>query len=167
MADGLDFSPLSDGERDAAAQDGASRNARLRRNQPCGAGGLPCRAANADGEPAFFVFRWNKPDGEKEIRPLSWFAGEGWRFRAWPDARPLYRLDGIAAEPDALIVICEGEKAADAAAMIFPQSITTTSSGGAQATAKTDWAPLAGRSVLIWPDNDDPGRKYVLACLRR
>ena len=108
--------------------------------------------ASADG---------TRPDGEKEIRPLSWFDGEGWRFAHWPDARPLYNLDRIAAHPDAPIVVCEGEKAADAAARIFPKSIATTSSGGANAASKTDWTPLAGRRVLIWPDNDDPGRKYA------
>ena len=25
---------------------------------------------------------------------------------------------------------------------------------------KTDWTPLAGRQVLIWPDNDEPGARY-------
>ena len=45
-------------------------------------------------------------------------AGAG---RALPSPRPLYNLDSLAASPEAPIVICEGEKAADAAARIFPQ----------------------------------------------
>ena len=63
--------------------------------------------------------------------------------------------------PKAPVVICEGEKAAEAAAAIFPKSIATTSSGGAGAAAKTDWTPLARRSVLIWPDHDAAGEKYA------
>jgi hypothetical protein len=119
------------------------------------------RYRTAQGALAFCVCRWNLSEGRKEIRPLSWFASDGWRLRHWPDARPPYNLDKIAAQPDTAIVVCEGEKAADAAARIFANSIATTSSGGAPAANKTDWTPLAGRPVLIWPDNDEPGRKYA------
>jgi uncharacterized protein (DUF927 family) len=113
-----------------------------------------------DGATAFFVARWNKPRG-KEIRPLSWFQGEGWRLKAWPDGRTLYRLDEITARPEAAIIVTEGEKSADAAKGIFPKSVVTTSSGGANAVGNTDWTPLAGRRVWIWPDNDEAGRKYA------
>jgi hypothetical protein len=64
------------------------------------------------------------------------------------------------ANPDASVVICEGEKAADAAARMFPKSVCMTSPGGSQAASKADWKPLAGRRVLIWPDCDEPGAKY-------
>src|SRR5262249_27125552 len=94
-------------------------------------------------------------------RPLSWFEGEGWAFEAWPDHRPLYRLDAIAAKSNAPIVICEGEKAADAAARIFPNSVATTSSGGANAAAKSDWSARARRRGLVWPDHDETGAKYA------
>ena len=69
---------------------------------------------------------------------------DGWTFGAWPDHRPVYRLDEIRRNRTRRLSICEGEKAADAAAAIFPQSIATTSSGGAKAAEKTDWATLAG-----------------------
>jgi putative DNA primase/helicase len=178
MADGFDFSPLTDGEREAAthelgregepdtakptlppadAEAPEAAAARLFGRSP----DLLWRYSDAAGALAFCVCRWNKTDGEKEIRPLSWFDGEGWRLAHWPEARPLYNADRIAANRDAAIVVTEGEKAADAVALIFPKSITTTSSGGAGAASKTDWTLLAGRRVLIWPDNDDPGRKYA------
>ncbi len=119
------------------------------------------RYATPGGETAFYSARWEYADGKKTFRPLSWLEGVGWVFEAWPEHRPLYRLDEISANNGAPIVVCEGEKAADAAARIFPQSIATTSSGGAQAAAKSDWTPLARRRVLIWPDNDEAGRKYA------
>ncbi len=178
MADGIDFSPLSSSEREAAAHkltDCCERDA-AKPTPPPTDSELPEFAAvrmfsrspaavwryvDANGALTFCVCRWNKPDGDKDIRPLSWFDGEGWRFAHWPDARPLYNADRIAANPDAPVVICEGEKAADAATRIFGSAIATTSSGGANAASKTDWTHLAGRRVLIWPDNDDPGRKYA------
>ena len=58
-------------------------------------------------------------------------------------------------------MVCEGEKSADAAAVLFPNMATTASSGGANAAAKTDWSPLQGRRVLIWPDHDGPGQRYA------
>jgi hypothetical protein len=44
----------------------------------------------------------------------------GWHFKAPPWPGPLYGLDRLAAQPDAPVVICEGEKAADAAGRLFP-----------------------------------------------
>ena len=119
------------------------------------------RYETAGGETAFHALRWNEPDGKKTFRPLSWCDGDGWRFVAWPDGRPVYNLQLVVQQPGAPIVVCEGEKAADAAAHIFPKSIVTTSSGGAGAASKTDWSALAGRDVLIWPDRDLPGDRYT------
>ena len=172
------FAPLSQAERDAAEQelapdprlDGAEPTLPPGDAEPPEAAaarlfGRPpdkvWRYANAGGEIAFYVCRWDEPNGDKVIRPVSWFAGEGWRFRAWPLNRPLYNREKIAAQPDAPIVVGEGEKTADALAQIFPESAATTSSGGSQATLKTDWTPAAGRRVLIWPDNDEAGGKYA------
>jgi len=139
------------------AEPGAQAAARLLRRAP----DALWRYVTLEGETAFYVARTNKPDGKKDFCPLSWVEGEGWALKARPDHRPLYRLDEIAAQPQAPVVICEGEKAADAAARVFPQSIVTTSSGGAQAAAKSSWTALAGRRILIWPDNDEAGRKYA------
>ncbi len=130
----------------------------------------------AEAATAFQVLRWDESDGSKKIRPFSWVQsaeGEGWAFRAWPEGRPLYNLDKIVANPEALIIVCEGEKAADAAEKLYAHAfsrgvVATTCSGGAGAFAKTDWWPLARRIVLDWPDADEPGEKYardVAKCL--
>jgi hypothetical protein len=123
----------------------------------------------AEGAICHYVLRWDEVDGSKAIRPLSWVRtteGEDWALKAWRDRRPLYNLDKIVANPKALIIVCEGEKAADAAGKLYAHAYTrgvvaTTSSGGALAAEKTDWSPLAGRSVRIWPDADDAGLKYA------
>jgi hypothetical protein len=59
-------------------------------------------------------------------------------------------------------MLCEGEKSADALNRIFPDHVAMTSPGGAMAAAKADWAPLAGRAVIIWPDHDETGAAYAL-----
>jgi putative DNA primase/helicase len=125
----------------------------------------------ADRGPAFYIVRWNNRDGSKTIRPMSWCRsakGEGWSFRAWPHSRPLYNLPRIFRNPAASILVCEGEGAADAVRALYgPNVVVTTSSGGAGAVAKTDWSPLAGRIVRIWPDADEPGQKYAEDAARR
>src|SRR5262249_39259303 len=110
---------------------------------------------DAQTEPVGLVVRWDKPNG-KDIRPVAWHAG-GWRIGAMPDPRPLYRLPELAAATR--VIVCEGEKAADAARSLG--FTATTSAGGSQAASKTDWRPLAGKEVWILPDNDPPGRKYA------
>ena len=113
---------------------------------------------NASGELVGLVLRWDTPAG-KDIRPVARYP-EGWRIGAMPIPRPLYRLpELLKAGPEQPIVVCEGEKAADAARSLG--FVATTSSGGAQAATKTDWSPLRGRTVWILPDNDTPGRKYA------
>jgi hypothetical protein len=106
-------------------------------------------------EPVGVVVRWDGPNG-KDIRPVARHAG-GWRIGAMPDPRPLFGLPDLAAARR--VIVTEGEKAADAARSLG--FVATTSAGGSQAAAKTDWRPLAGKEVWIMPDNDAPGRKYA------
>jgi hypothetical protein len=110
---------------------------------------------DARGETIGLVVRWDRPEG-KDIRPVARHA-DGWRIGAMPDPRPLYALPELAAAERA--IVCEGEKAADAARTLG--FIATTSAGGSQAAGKTDWRPLAGKEVWILPDNDAPGHKYA------
>ena len=111
-----------------------------------------------ESTPAFYVCRWNRPDG-KEIRPVCKVEG-GWKQGYPEDLRPLWNLPAIEKAPlESWLVVCEGELAAEAAGECG--LLATTSAGGANAAAKTDWKPVKGRQVLILPDNDTPGRKYA------
>lgn len=115
---------------------------------------------DAEGQPLLYVCRFDPPDQRKQICPLTWWP-DGWHWKSVPEPRPLYRLDDLAARLDAVVLVCEGEKAADAAAQLFPDAPTTTAMNGAQSPDKADWSPLHGRHVLIWPDNDEPGQRYA------
>lgn len=111
----------------------------------------------ADGSPAFSVYRLQRPDGGKEIRPVKPVDG-GYDFGLPPAPRPLYRLPEVLAH-DGVVVVCEGEKATDAA--VAAGWCATTSVGGASAARKSDWSQLAMRRVVVWPDNDEPGLAYA------
>jgi Domain of unknown function (DUF6371) len=129
------------------------------------------RYHDADGRLLGLVARWDLlPDGterkRKRILPFAWcrdaLGREEWRSKHFPVPRPLYGLDRLATRKDAPVLISEGEKSADAAALIFPDYVCVTSPGGCEAGHKADWTPLAGRSATIWPDRKRPsGRKYA------
>lgn len=74
---------------------------------------------------------------------------------------PLYRLpDLLAADPTALVIVTEGEKAADALADLGLLAVgTVTGAAGTPCTASLE--PLAGHPVGLWPDNDDAGQEHM------
>lgn len=128
--------------------------ASLERMEGSTAGRWPYHDAN--GEAVGWVCRWDKPDGEKTFRQIALFP-DGWRAVGMPEPHPLYRLPELS--KPGRVFVCEGEKAADAARSIG--LVATTSPGGAKAGKKADWYPLAGREVVILPDNDRAGREYA------
>ncbi len=101
------------------------------------------------------VYRYDTPKG-KEFRP--WDVKQG-KYRA-PSPRPLYNQPAIKQVP--AVVLVEGEKCAQA--LIESGICATTAMNGAKAPVnKTDWSPLKGKQVVIWPDNDQAGRDYAEA----
>ncbi|GBR28625.1 DNA/RNA helicase [Komagataeibacter oboediens DSM 11826] len=132
---------------------------------------------DAEGRPLCARFRKEREDGGKDILPLSYgrrvwtdskgnrHDGTGWHWKQGRKPLPLYGLDQLAAFPDVPVLLVEGEKTADAAARLFPDYVVMTSQGGSKAAANNDWSPLAGRSVTIWPDNDDAGSGYADAVI--
>ncbi len=109
---------------------------------------------DAAGKLLGVVYRYDPPGGAKEFRP--WDAKR--RKMAPPDPRPLYNQPGLASATQ--VVFVEGEKCAQA--LIDAGIVATTAMHGANAPVdKTDWSPLAGKAVLIWPDRDKPGWEYA------
>src|SRR5262249_47575862 len=86
-----------------------------------------------------------------------------WRWKSWPDPRPLYGLAELTNKPTAPVVVVEGEKACDAARQLLPGFAVVTSPHGSKAAEKADWLPLRDRAVVVWPDADSPGLDYARA----
>jgi putative DNA primase/helicase len=110
--------------------------------------------------------RDGRPD--KDVLPITYCRVDGasgthyeWCARGVPAPRPLCRLVELLENRRAPVCVCEGEKKADAVTRLFPGYLGTTSMGGAKAARLSDWAPLAGRNVIIWPDHDEAGRRYA------
>jgi predicted P-loop ATPase len=113
---------------------------------------------DGSGAVLYFVARYQEADGSKQFFPFSWSSAGKWVMKAWPEPRPLYGLDALVHYPDRPVIVVEGEKAAEAAAKICGTTyVVVTWQGGSKAWKKTDFTPLHGRKVLLWPDADATG----------
>jgi len=112
---------------------------------------------DASGSPLGVVVRYETADGNKAVIPISKQPDGPWAIKAMPTPRLLYQLPTLA---DAeRVYVCEGEKAADAVRGLG--LVATTSPGGCKAARKSDWSPLAGKTIIILPDHDEPGERYA------
>jgi putative DNA primase/helicase len=100
-----------------------------------------------------------EPDGTREsktFRPYTHLRGGKWGQGA-PDPRLLYEWQKLG---NGEVVFVEGEGKVDALAKLG--IVATSAMQGANAPIdKTNWQPLAGRKVTVWPDNDAPGFEYA------
>jgi putative DNA primase/helicase len=123
---------------------------------------------NEKGELEGFICRYETSNTDhvagKEIRPLRYgvLNGKlGVHSKGWGSGRPLYGLPNLIENPDKRVLVVEGEKTADAAIELFPDLAAVTSMGGAESACRSDWSKLAGRDVVIWPDNDQAGQDFA------
>jgi hypothetical protein len=73
--------------------------------------------------------------------------------------RVLYRLPQIITEKDRVVIVVEGEKAAN---RVVSEGFLATCSPGGAGKWKSEYAKaLAGRRVILLPDNDDVGRDHM------
>lgn len=115
------------------------------------------------GHAASFVYRWNLPDGGKTFGQVT-KKEKAWHIGAMERPKLLYNLDKIEqSPPKRSVYIFEGELCCDRAVKLG--LLSTTSSQGSGSFDATDWGPLSGRTVYIFPDNDAPGAKYASGVL--
>ena len=116
---------------------------------------------DADSNILGYVVRLEDKQGSKITPTLTYCRNhegkEQWRWQGFGNDRPLYGLDRLRHQPDAPVLIVEGEKTAEAARALLPEYAVITWSGGCGAVQKSDWSVLKDREVTIWPDNDKPG----------
>ncbi len=105
------------------------------------------RLDHEDGSKSFV---W-KREGKKGLDGLS------------TSALPLYGIDRLmTAASDTDIIICEGEKAADAVQKLGRMGLGTVT-GASGSPSPDSLTPLVGFTgkVYLWPDHDEPGRKHM------
>jgi len=107
------------------------------------------------GQTELLVFRCETVEG-KVYRPAHPVKG-GFVIGASAKPWPLYNRGGIR-DNDTLLV-CEGEKCCDI--LIAYGIAAATNAFGAGKAEHADWAPLTGKNVVLWPDNDTAGQNHM------
>lgn len=101
-------------------------------------------------------FWWRRPDG----RP-----GLGGTKTA---SLPLYGTERLAGlEPGAVVVVAEGEKAADAVQALGAVAVGTVTGAGNPVHDEAALRTLLPFRVVLWPDNDATGRAHMALVGRR
>lgn len=122
---------------------------------------------HADGAPWWWVARWKNPTTGRK-RPLPFHRTPEGFVRKMPEIphgkRPLYRLHNLERYLADLVYLVEGEACADLLEGLG--LVATTWPNGAQSVHAADWAPLAGRFVILWPDFDAPGFEAMVTARR-
>lgn len=108
--------------------------------------------------PTFVRARYEKP-GDKTFRPFHEVEPGKWHLGEPAAPLPLFRVANLLARPNETVHYTEGEKCAHALQATCGYLATTC--GSSSNANKTDFQPLAGRNVVIWPDNDEPGIKHA------
>lgn len=116
---------------------------------------------DAAGQTIVTVYRHELPELDKRGKPKKefrpWTTAER-KYVAPAENRPLYNIPLILSEP--WVVFVEGEGKANALAEAgIP---TTCAMNGSKAPVeKTDWSPLQGKHIVIWPDADEEGLEFA------
>ena len=110
---------------------------------------------DADGAEAYQVCRMY-PKTFRQRRP----DGRGGYIYKMDGVEPLpYNLPGIMQNPDQPVFVVEGEACADA--LIEAGLVGTTNHGGAGKWLDAHAQHLAGRNVIVMPDNDEAGLRHA------
>ena len=124
---------------------------------------------DATGKILFYVVRFEKTVVNPETNePMVEKATPVVSYGYFPDGRRhwrtkgaglniLFGLDQLAQRPSAPVLVVEGEKAATAAAKLFPDWVVVCWKGGAGNVGRVDFRPLRGRIVYFLADADKPG----------
>lgn len=73
---------------------------------------------------------------------------------------PLYRMPDLLTNQTDPVIVCEGEKAAEALAELGLLAVGTVTGAGST-PSKGALSVLQGREVWLWPDNDQIGREHM------
>lgn len=130
---------------------------------------------DAEGRQIGYVLRMEMSDGSKYTPQIAWAVPSNaptgsdpikigrWALVTMGDAKPMYRAEELARHPEKTVIVVMGEKKADALQKIVGNGAVVVSwAGGDNGRHTTDFSPLRGRNVIIWPDADIGGKAAAI-----
>lgn len=112
---------------------------------------------NSTDQLVYVVFRKRDESGAKKYLQAHRVETGGYAFGRPEGLLPLYNL--TMARGAERIVVVEGERCVNTLTKYGIRAVSAPCGAGQANCA--DWSPLAGKQVVIWPDNDDPGQRHA------
>lgn len=106
---------------------------------------------------SFCVMRFNDQHSIKQKYAPFTKEGDLWYMRRPKEQLPIYLEER---KKDSYVVISEGEKAMIGSKEIYDGDVCCHH-GGVGNWDNCDWSILKQRRIIIWPDNDEPGKKFA------
>ncbi|WGD29876.1 DUF927 domain-containing protein [Ancylobacter sp. WKF20] len=122
---------------------------------------------DAAGQLVGYVVRWSASDVDPEhVAHITYCdLGPGkraaWRMKPMPAPRPMFNLPAILSRPDAPVLICPDEWSVEAATMLMPDMVATTTAHDTKSPALTDFSPIIGRSIILVPTIGREGQAWA------
>ena len=121
---------------------------------------------DAEGKLAGYTVRViDRATGKKKVQPVAYCMNEAKQQSRWQSKgflvsgyKPIYKAEVLREKPTERVLIVEGEKTADSAAKLFPEYAVISWMGGVGSIGSVNWSELKDREVVVWPDNDEPGK---------
>jgi hypothetical protein len=118
---------------------------------------------DADGSLLGYKYRVDSRNIDKEIYTVTYRAESGWAKKTWAKKLvPPYGLENLREGPTVRVLFVEGEKAKDRAEELFGERWKVLSYSGVKGSSDL-WLPdeafWTDCEIVIWPDNDSPGRE--------
>ncbi len=122
------------------------------------------RLINPKGETVATHVREDLPDDKN----MWWESGGKKSLNGTPlESLPLYRLPDVLADTAGTpVIVCEGEKAADALHDLGLLAVGTVT-GASGTPSEASLGALVPHEIWLWPDNDEPGRTHMQHCAER
>ena len=111
-----------------------------------------------NGNVDLLVIRYLPRGGEKKVFLQAYQTEKGFIKKRPDGLLPLFNRSRI--QDAGMVVFVEGEKCVRALTKLGIDA--TTGSGGASNGSSHDYKILAGKGVILWPDNDDAGKRYMM-----
>jgi len=109
------------------------------------------------------IARHKRIDWSDGGKSYAWERGDAKTLDGYPVRRlPLYGTERLASvAPKTPVIVCEGEKSADALQKLNVKAVGTVTGAGAEPDSEP-LAVLAAFDVYLWPDNDQVGREHMM-----
>ncbi|KKM60723.1 hypothetical protein LCGC14_1538970, partial [marine sediment metagenome] len=123
------------------------------------------------------VYEYRTPEGVPVALKKRYALPDGGKYFTWADPQnaetnelpsgvkekdlPLYNADKVRERREATVFLVEGEKATNALEAAYGALGVCLPGGAAAKIQPEQLEVLHGRKVILWPDNDEPGRSLM------